>query len=177
MSTPATLSLSESNGAGEVVTDNVSNVNFGGVDSPNIVPANHPIVRVDILSSWFSFWKCMRIKLESLGDSLLIDTLKSWKASGDYVTGEDSIFTTDANQAFLTPAKTNLEPGRNIAVLPTSDATASARIGIGGSFAGSWNSAPQYSDYKIFQTRINVTFTTPIGALNQKTYVFQYNES
>lgn len=181
MPTPATVEISESNGAGEVVTDGISNINLGGADIPNLIPANHPIIRTSTVPDnvFCSFWKCLRVHLVSMGDSLLIDTLRTWKASGAYVQGEDLIYTTSGSQGFLTPAKTNLALGPSVAQFPTSDPTV-GKIGIGGSLSGNWTDAPHYSNYTIFQTRYNIVAAggvTPIGPVNQKAIVFAYNES
>ena len=41
---PATFAFSESNGAGQTVTDGILNVNFGNLDSPNLASPNNRVV-------------------------------------------------------------------------------------------------------------------------------------
>jgi hypothetical protein len=47
-------------------------------------------------------------------------------------------------------------------------------MGIGGSLSGQITSAPAYSDYIVLQ--LDVTESTPAGAVNQKTITFQWDE-
>ena len=51
---------------------------------------------------------------------------------------------------------------------------ASANLGIGGSLSGQVTAAPAYSDWGVLQ--LDVSNLTPAGALNQKTFTFQYDE-
>ncbi len=173
MPVAATVFLSESNGAGEVVTDNISNLNFGGVDMPNLVPANHPIVRPAFPTSRWSFEKFVRLKVQSMGDSLLIQNPKFWKSSGVYLAGEGLFNSNSATLAYSAPAQA--QGSKGIAT-PTSEP--SQNIPIAGAMSGGIVAAPTYtSGYTAIGPIINNGAETPIGPLNQKTFIFQWDES
>lgn len=169
MPTPATVFLSETNGAGATVTDNISNVNFGGVDTPNLIPANHPVVRPSGGVAAFSFNKMLRLKVDSMGDSLLINNTKTWKTSGAYVTGEVIGFR--SNLAYAQPIQTNAGGGTYPIVEPAPN------IYVGGVAGGNISAAPTYTNYFDLQLFINSGGVTPIGAVNQKIFIFQWDES
>lgn len=160
----ATVYLSESNGAGEVVTDNISNINFGSVDEPNIVAANHPIIQGEN-----SFVKFLRVAVPSLGDSTTIKDLRVWKSAGALVTDEVLLTYNVVAAPYETPTTVNT---MNVE-LATSD-PGTANWGIAGSFAGTIT-APGYSNYK----RIGIVTggSTPVGPVNQKTITVQYDET
>lgn len=168
MPVAATVFLSESNGAGAVVTDNVANMNFGGADVPNLVAATHPIVRATAGQS-YSFTKYFRVKVAALGDSVLIQNLKRWKTAGTYNQNE-ILIALGAAPAYATPVQTVLS-GNTIETAEP----ASANVGIGGAFAGQINAAPAYSNYSPMQMHINSL--TPIGAIGTITIIWQYDES
>jgi hypothetical protein len=172
MAVPATVYLSESNGAGEVVTDDIANVNFGGVDLVEVVPADHPIIRTNTTPTPdFSFNKALRYKVQSMGDSLLIQDLRTWKTSGVYVSGEGILF----NNAIVYAAPSQASVG-GIQYPVANPGTANVKIG--GNLAGTIVAAPTYSDYFGLQLFINGNSqVTPIGAVNQKIFIFQYDES
>lgn len=172
----ATVYLSESNGAGPVVTDDVDNCNFGGADTPNLVPATNPIVRPNSAAvEGYSFQKQWRIKVQDMGGSALIQTLKFWKSSGALLLAEKLFW--DNDQAYTQPTD-NKNTGAYNQDVPTSE-TFDPNISIGGNPFGTIAAAPAYSDYMVFQVVVNYSNQglTPIGALNQKTFIFQYDES
>jgi len=173
----ATVFISESNGAGEVVTDNISNLNFGSVDQPNLVAANHPII-----VSEASYFKMLRFKVQSLGTSTTIKDLRWWKSAGVFLT-QESIEAIDRqagggnnNVAYVTPVQTNSNPpftGFSINIR-TAD-PGSACVGIAGSLAGTIIAAPAYSEY--FCAQLQTGGLTPIGQVNTKTVIFQFDET
>src|SRR6266478_6283538 len=117
MSTPATVVLSESNGAGEVVTHNIANINFGTIDAPNLIPANHPVVK-PTFGSHFSFPKWLRVEVVNMGDSSLIDELRIWKSAGALLPGEfiaantsNGTFTFYSVYNYFTPVADDAFPG------------------------------------------------------------------
>jgi hypothetical protein len=178
MPVAATVYLSESNGAGQVITDDISNCNFGGVDLVNIVPANHPIVRNNTVPNpVYSFRKYWRVKVASMGDSLLIQDIKMWKTSGAYIAGEQ-ISRSDKNETvvYATPTQVLINAAYTEVAISTSDPV-TANMKISNSLSGTIIAAPAYSDYVLFQMRINFPILTPIGAVNQKTFIFSYDES
>lgn len=163
----ATVELCESNGAGETVTHNVSNVNYGNVDAPNLVPASYPITAGEN-----SYIKYLRIHVTAMGGSNKIDNIQIWKSAGAYVTGEGiqtCLRTSGYVQVtYATPVKTTYTDQ----AMPTAD-PASANLGIAGSLTGNLVAAG-YSDY--WKSQLQTTTSTPAGDVNQKTFTMQYDE-
>lgn len=166
----ATVYLSESNGAGPTVTDNVNNINFGGADTPNLVPGTHPVVRATSGRS-ASFNKQLRVKVDSMGDSALLNHWKTWKSSGVLLTAENVYW--DNDQAYSQPVNT-INAGADGQSYPTSE-PGGFNISVSGVPGGDIIAAPNYTDYILIQLVIGST--TPLGAVNQKTFVFQWDES
>ena len=165
----ATVVISESNGAGESVTHNISNLNFGSVDSANLTPSANPIVGGDN-----SFEKWIRLEITAMGSSNKIDNIQMWKESGDYVTGE----TIDANlvttgytaESYATP--TDSTSTKADTTMPIADPGA-ANVGIAGSLTGNLTGVG-YSDYVVIQ--MHTTTGSPGGDVNQKSFKIQYDE-
>lgn len=155
----ATIQWSESNTSGETVTDNISNLNFGSNDSVNIVPATYPVV-----SGENSFQKYFRIKVG--GTFTEISNMKFWKSAGAYVTDES--IAGDENVSFATPAATAIVEDTDV---PTSVGSAWAIQSAAGT---STITAAGYTKYIRLQAR--TTSSSPAGAVNEKTFTFQYDE-
>lgn len=152
----ATFAFSESNGAGETVTDPISNANFGSVDAPNIVPAIDPITAGNN-----SFEKWLRGSFSGVYTS--IANLRFFKSAGAFVTGEDILAA--VNATFATPVDT----GSIVATVtvPTTEGSALAPAAPGAS--------PDFSGYITMQ--LQTTVSTPPGAVNQKTFTLKYDET
>ena len=165
----ATVVISESNGAGETVTDNISNVNFGSVDAPNLSYADNPVV-----AGTPSFEKWLRIKLVNPNDSNKIDNFQVYMTPAPSVAGvsyKTNLKTAPLNQnAYSTP--TNAVSTVATLTMPTSDPGAE-NIGVGGG-SGGLSTANSYSDYIVLQ--IQTTSSTPPGDVPQKTFHFEYDE-
>jgi hypothetical protein len=159
----ATITFSESNGAGEVVTDSLSNINFGNADEPNTVVANHKITVGNN-----SYEKYIRIKVD-LDSGTVIENMKFWKSAGTLVTGET--IKAIANQIYSTPVAT--ASSKAVSDIPTSEGTA---LDIESEEVDdSKFTEDGYSKYLVLQTQS--TESTPGGAGNQKTFTLQYDES
>lgn len=185
----ATIVVSESNGAGQVVTDNISNINFGSDDLVNLTPASSPII---IGQRSFSKW--LRCKLTALGGSSQIDNFRVWKSSGAFVAGESIRSTNDdtngaggagrwLNVNYQTPTDASqLNPSFVSVALAN---PSSPNIGIDNTgivddstpdtVSGSLTAAPSYTRYWAFQ--MLTTGSTPAGAVNQKVFTIQYDET
>lgn len=163
----ATFEVSESNGAGETVTDGVSNINFGSTDAANIVAASYPI---DAGDNSYEKW----IRMHFTGSFNQIDQLKIWKSSGAYVTGESlktNLTESGYSEAtFSAPTASTSSEATN--TMPTSEPTDS-NIGISGSLSGTL-SAAGYSDYCVLQ--LQTTSSSPAGNVNQKVISLKYRE-
>jgi len=156
----ATFQWSESNGVSETVTDGISNLNFGSVDSPNLSPSSYPIV-----AGQNSFEKFIRAKFS--GSFTEISNMKFWKSSGDYKTGE--VIKAAANVSYSTPtSSTSIIATSDI---PTSEGSA---LSIQASDGNSKITSPGYTKYICLQ--LQTTTSTPAGSLNTKTFTFQYDE-
>lgn len=86
--------FSESNGAGETVTDGITNVNFGNLDSPNLAsPNNRVIAGANSFEKWF------RGHFE--GTWTTINNLLFWKSGGSLGTGVS--IKAEVNDMYATP--------------------------------------------------------------------------
>ncbi len=176
--TAATVYISESNLAGEFVTDNITNISFGSVDQPNIVAATHPIIQAES-----SYFKMLRFKVQSLGTSTTIKDLRWWKSSGAYVASE-IIRIIDRQSGGFNNTVVYTQPSQSTSPNPpftgatidlrTSD-PGTACVGIGGSLAGTIIAAPNYSEY--FAAQLQTGAGTPVGPVNQKVITLQYEET
>lgn len=159
----ATFTWSESNGAGEVVTDGISNINFGNTDAPNIVTATYPVLRGNN-----SYTKYIRAKFT--GVFTLIENMKFWKSAGALVTGET--IKAEANATYATPVTTDMGGS----AVPTSSGTALAIDSAeGADHIDTASGVSGYTGYIKMQSL--TTGSTPSGAVNQKTFTFQYDET
>jgi len=160
----ATLHWMESNLVGEVETPDISNINFGNVDEPNIVPADDPVI-----IGQNSFSKYIRIFFD--GTWTLISNMKFWKNSGAYVEGE--AIKAAANVEYATPSKDatgddNIPTEEGSALeIESAEGEVTIEYGVSG--------VSGYTKYIRLQTQ--TTVETPSGAGNQKEYTFQWDES
>jgi hypothetical protein len=163
----ATVELCESNTVAETIEHNISNINYGNADVPNLVPATYPITAGEN-----SYIKYIRLHVTAMGGSNKIDNIQIWKSAGAYVTGEDIQTNLETSaytaESFATPVKTTYTHN----AMPTADPT-TANLGIAGSLSGSLTAAG-YSDY--WKSQLQTTGSTPAGNVNQKTFTIQYDE-
>lgn len=195
----ATVEFSESNGtnAAEVVTDGISNINFGTSDAPNIVPASHPI-----LVGRSSYIKWIRAHVANMGGSANIDTFKIYY--GGVLKAQEAIFTnsgsdhtgpTIANGIITTYAHACADTGGGLVVTPFTGQDLTTMLGVGwnninnfmwsalptgeniaiGGGAGGVLHAIGYSNYCFLQEY--TTVVTPTGPVNQKIITLQWNET
>lgn len=174
----ATFELDERNGAspGTPHTD-VANVNFGSIDAAELVPSSYPITAG---ADAHSFEKWLRLHLTALGGATVVDNIKVWLSNlgGGYKAGEGvstnartSSYGGAATYPVAGPVNTNSPIATQ--VMPTSEPIG-PNIGIGGLLSGSLT-AVGYTDYIVLQ--LDVSASTPSGALNQKTITFQWDEA
>ena len=155
----ASFAFSESNGA-EVVTDSISNLNLASTDAPNSTPASYPVV-----AGQNSYEKYFRGKFGSTFTE--ISNIKFWKSLGDYKT--DEIIKAIANQAYGIPVMT--ASTKAISVVPITEGTALAIQSAAGTTT---ITTPGYTKYLVLQAQ--TLGTSPAGAVNQKTFIMQYDE-
>jgi len=159
----ATFTWKESNGAGEVETT-ATNINFGSVDSPNLVPGSNAIT-----INTNSFSKYIRVKFT--GTWSVISNIKFWKSAGTLLTGET--VKASANATYVTPSASSTGdsdcPTAVGSALAINSAEGAATIVYGASGVSG------YTGYVRLQ--IQSTASTPSGSGNQKTFTMQYDES
>ena len=159
----ATHQFSESNGAGQVVTDGITNLNMGSNDSVNLNTSTYPITR-----SQNSFGKYIRAKFTGVFTE--ISNMKFWKDSGDYVTGET--VKASANATYATPTQT----GTGDSDIPIVVGSALALNSFEGN-ATIVNGASGVSGYSGYmRLQLQSTGSTPSGAVAQKSIKIQYDE-
>ena len=156
----ATFQWSESNGAGPTVTDGISNINFGSTDAVNLNTTTYPII-----AAQNSYEKYNQGKFS--GTFTTISNMKFWKSAGTYVTGED--IKAAVTVTYTQPVATTSTVAT--VTVPTSVGAALTVLAIGG---GATITAPGYTEYIVMQ--LQTTGSTPSGAVNQKTFTFQYDE-
>jgi len=151
----ATFQWSESNGAGETVTNGITNVNFGNLDSPNLASPNNRVVAGNN-----SYEK--RIRGRFSGTYTMIDNLKFWKSAGSLGTGITIKAVADA--AYATPTdSTSIVATANI---PTTEGTALVPASPGAS--------PSFSGYLTMQ--LQTTGAATPGSIGTQTMTLKYDE-
>jgi len=156
----ATFQFSESNGAGESVSDDIANLNFGSTDDTEVTTSSYPIVAGEN-----SYEKYLRFKFG--GTFTEISNMKFWKSAGAYKTGE--AIKAAANVAYGTP--TSSTSAVATVDVPTSEGSA---LSIQAADGSSEISAAGYTKYICLQ--LQSTVSTPAGAVNTKTFTAQYDE-
>jgi hypothetical protein len=160
----ATFQWCESNGVGETETRDISNVNFGNVDSPNIVPASHPI---NVGENSF----CKYIRGLFTGDFTTISNIKFWKSSGDLKTGET--IKASAYGDYSAPSADDTGDSE----IPTTEETAllvlAEELESNGEISNE-SSSSGYTAYIRLQNQ--TTISTPAGSANQKEFTISYDE-
>lgn len=156
----ATYEWSESNLVGEVVQDNIANLNFGDIDDHELTPATYPVV-----AGTNAYEKYIRAKFSSTFTE--ISNMKFWKSAGEYKTGED--IHAAENVAYAQPVKTTSSVAT--VTIPITEGTA---LHIHSAAGTDTITAPGYTKYICLQ--LQTTGSTPAGAVNQKTFTFQYDE-
>lgn len=164
----ATVTIDETNGvAPGTVTANVTNVNMGSVDAPNLNPITNPISQG---ANTFEKWQ--RFDVSNLGGSSAIENLKIWRTGA---LGGAAVHLTNAETSGYGGATAYAQPVSTASIaavnaMPTS-APATANIGISGSLSGQLTTTG-YSDYVIHQIQSNIADT----AGSTTTLNFQYDE-
>lgn len=166
----ATVSIAESNGAGETVTASITNTNMGSTDAVNLNPVTYPLT-----PNTRSYAKYQRFNVTAMGGSSSIDNLKVWR-TGSLGTGGTHAHVTNARETSYGGAATYATPV-NTAItgadqtMPTSEPTG-ANLGIAGSLSGALTGTG-YSDYLIHQITTDASAT----AGSSSTMNYQYDET
>jgi len=156
----ATFEFSESNLVGEVVQDGITNLNFGDIDDHELTPSSYPIVVGDN-----SYEKNLRAKFDDTFTE--ISNMKFWKSAGAYKTGE--AIKADEMTVYATPVKTT-----SVRAVDDVPIVIGSAIVVHSAAGEATITAPGYTRYICLQ--LQTTGSTPSGALNTKTFTFQYDE-
>lgn len=163
----ATVSIAESNGAGETVTASITNSNMGNTDAVNLDPVAYPVTPGDR-----TYAKYQRFNVTAMGGSSAIQNLKVWRTgslggSATHVTnaGETSAYSV---KTYVQPVKTSIADVDN--AMPTS-APSTSNVGIASSLSGSLT-ATGFSDYFVHQIITDAGDT----AGSTTTINYQYDE-
>ena len=159
----ATHQWSESNGAGEIETIPISNINFGSNDSPNINTITYPVTRPN--NSFDKYIRCL-----FTGVWTEISNMKFWKSLGDYVSGEDIHAT--ANVSYATPVISDMGGS----TVPITEGTALSIQSEEGAATIEYGISGVSGYTKYIRLQLQTTLSTPAGSVNQKTFIFQYDE-
>lgn len=166
----ATVSIAESNGAGETVTASITNTNMGSNDSVNLNAVTYPLT-----PNTRSYAKYQRFNVTNMGGASSIGNLKVWR-TGSLGTGGTHSHVTNARTSSYGGAATYAQPV-NTAItgadqaMPTSE-PGTANLGIGGSLSGTLTGTG-YSDYLIHQLVTDASAT----AGSTSTMNYQYDET
>jgi hypothetical protein len=164
----ATVQIDESNGAGETVTNNITNTNMGSVDSANLDADANPVAAGNN-----TYEKWQRFDVTAMGGSTAIDNLKVWRTGA---LGGSAVHETNARESSYGGAETYATPVATTSTvatetMPTSEPSG-ANLGIGGSLSGQITSAGA-SDYLVHQIQTNGADT----AGSTSTMNYQYDET
>ena len=162
----ASAGFSEANGVGEDITDAISNINFGSSDDPNLVAASNTIVAGE--NSYEKF-----ICVKFTGTWTEISNMKFWKSAGVYKTEED--IHAAAQATFATPVATTSSIATS--TIPTTSGTALELKSAEGEDVVEYGASgvTGYTDYVCLQ--LQTTVSTETGAVNTKTFTFQWDET
>ena len=153
---------SESNGA-EAITDDISNLNFGSNDAPNLNTLTWAVIR-----GTASYEKYIRAKFTDLFTE--ISNMTFWRSDvNGYKTGET--LKCAYNVTFATPSQT---PNGDDNIPLTSGGSAAIQSYEG---ASTILAGPGVSGYtKYMRLQLQTSGSTPSGVMYQKTLCFQYDE-
>ena len=147
---------------------NIGNLNFGSISSYEIVVATYPIYVDDN-----SYEKWIKMSLTSI--NVFADNFKCWKSAGAYVTAEGI----DTNlresgwvdSVYVSPIATESTLAQQ--VMPVAEPSGQ-NVGYSGDLVTQMVGDDD-TDYIIMQLQTGAT--TPTGAVNQKTFTFQWDEA
>ena len=158
----ATFEFSESNTVSEVVTDGITNLNFGSSDAVNLNTAAFPIAKGSA-----SFEKYIRAKFSGVFSE--ISNMLFYKSLGALVAGET--IKAAANEAFVTPA----QAANGDSDIPTTIGLALVIQSYEGlTIIEDISGVSGYTKY--IRLQLQTTGASPSGAVNQKTFTFCYDE-
>ncbi len=151
----ATFEHSESNGAGEAVTNGIANTNFGNTDGPNLSAPNNQVVAGNN-----SFEKWYRGRYS--GSFTTISNLRFWKSAGALPANVTIKAAADA--AYATPVDTTSVVAT--VDVPTVEGSALTPAAPSGN--------PDFSGYLTLQMQTTVAAVP--GAVPTQTFTLKYDE-
>jgi hypothetical protein len=159
----ATHEFSESNGAGEVETPPITNINFGSNDSANLNTTTYPIIRGR--ASYEKYIKC-----KFTGTFTEISNILFYKSLGTLFTGEE--IKAAANVAYSTPSQT----ANGDSDVPITQGTALTLQSAEGAATIIYGATGVSGYTKYIRLQLRSTIATTLGAANQKTFTMLFDE-
>lgn len=126
----AVTRINERNGAGEVVSNAIANLNFGSVDASELVVNDNPIAVGEN-----SFEKVFSLEVTDINDVSVVRTIKVWRNGA--LGANASLKTSARETGYVAPTYTQPTDADSAYTedMPASE-PAGANVGIGGSLAG-----------------------------------------
>lgn len=149
----ATVRINEANGAGQTVTNNITNSNFGSTDAQSLVAATYPIT-----AGTYSYEKWQKFEVTAMGGSSVVKDLKVWYTGT--LAGSDTLETNARTSSyggaatFATPVNTD----SSVATQTMPSSAPATNLGIGGSLSGTLTGTGS-SDYLVMQIFVHAATT------------------
>jgi hypothetical protein len=159
----ATIRINEANGAGQTVTNGITNTNMGSTDAANLNADNNPITPDDN-----SFEKWQKIEVTDMAGASVIKDAKIWRTGA---LGANASHVTNARTSSYGGAETYATPTASTSsvatqTMPTSE-PGTANLGIGGSLSGTLTAVGS-TDYLVHQ--IQTTSSATAGSTSTMNY-------
>lgn len=150
----ATVRINEANGAGQTVTNGITNSNYGSNDSANLTAATYPIT-----AGQNSYEKWQKLEVTAMGGSSKVKDIKVWYTGT--LSGSDDLVT-NARTSSYGGAETYATPVNTASTVADqampSTAPSTANLGIGGSLTGELTTTGS-SDYLVTQLQVDAATT------------------
>jgi len=147
-----------------------TNLNFGSIDSADVVPASHPIAAGS--NSYVKYWKA-----QWSGSFTSITNVKLYKSAGNFVSGESLKFSGNYTKSG-SPTPTGISVPNILVSLPGSNNVCLPNCTNGTLSQADYESSPGYasgarSSTMVFQ--LQTTSGIEAGAVSQKTMSLTYD--
>lgn len=148
----ATVRIDESNGAGETITNGITNSNFGSTDAANLVAATYPITAGN-----YAYEKYQKLEVTAMGGSSVIKDIKVWYSGT--LSGSDTL-KTNARTTSYAGAAVYATPIATVSSYTQSmpSSAPATNLGIGGSLSGTLTGVGK-SDYLVMQLFVHGSTT------------------
>lgn len=149
----ATVRINEANGAGQTVTNNITNSNFGSTDAQSLVAATYPIT-----AGTYSYEKWQKFEVTAMGGSSVVKDIKTWYTGT--LSGSDTFKTTAKTSAYAGAPTyaTPINTVSSLAINTMPTAAPAVNVGIAGALATTLTGTGS-SDYVVNQIFVHAATT------------------